>query len=128
MLFRSIAARVPGCKHAFLPQEEATLKGDIGIENATPEAIRRALAAVRTEKLEGDPAPDAVAWDDLMDAGLIVHPEAASRRLAVGNALGIGYANGKQFYKRCVMFQITRTELAEAIGRALGETGGSGER
>ena len=43
-----------------------------------------------------------------MAAGLIVHPEAASRRLVVGKSLGIGYCNGKQFYKRCAMFQISR--------------------
>ncbi|MDF2718037.1 MAG: rnmV, partial [Paenibacillus sp.] len=48
-LRRLITARVPGCKHAFLSQEEATKKGDIGIENASPETIRKALAAVKTD-------------------------------------------------------------------------------
>src|SRR4051812_44707818 len=44
-----ISAAVPGCKHAFLPQADAEYKGDIGVENATPEAIRHALLHVRTE-------------------------------------------------------------------------------
>ncbi|CAM4485538.1 ribonuclease M5 [Paenibacillus tarimensis] len=107
-----VSRRVPGCKHAFLPQEEAEYKGDIGIENAQPEAIRRALATLRTETagLEAE-----ITWDDLIRAGLIVHPEAASRRLIAGNALGIGYANGKQFFKRCTMFQITRAEFDRAV-------------
>jgi ribonuclease M5 len=123
-----VAARVPGCKHAFLPQEEATYKGDIGIENATPEAIRRALAAVRSESPLAEEAAggEVVSWQDLMAAGLIVHPEAASRRLAVGKLLGIGYANGKQFHKRCAMFRITPTEFAQALARLDSEERGGG--
>ncbi len=91
-----ITQHVPGCKHAFLRQEEATLKGDIGVENAAPEAIREALSKVRTDYAG---AESRITWDDLLEAGLIVHPRASSRRLAVGNALGIGYANGKQFFQ-----------------------------
>ena len=109
-----VAARVPGCKHAFLPQEDALYKGDIGVENAKPEAIRRALSQVRTETVEGEPE---IEWEDLIHAGLIVHPEAASRRLLMGNLLGIGYANGKQFYKRCTMFRISRAEFAGALSQ-----------
>jgi ribonuclease M5 len=110
-----ISAKVPGCKHAFLPQELAEHKGDIGIENASPEAIRYALETVRTEY--PDAAEGEVTWRDLMDAGLLVHPAAAARRLAVGNALGIGYCNGKQFYRRCAAFRISREEFAAAVAR-----------
>jgi ribonuclease M5 len=123
-----VAQRVPGCKHAFLPQEEALYKGDIGVENASPEAIRRALSNVRTEVQdgEGEDAPE-IAWDDMMQAGLLVHPQASERRLRMGNLLGIGYANGKQFYKRCTMFRITREEFTAALMRMERELGG-GER
>lgn len=109
-----ISAKVPGCKHAFLPQELAEHKGDIGVENATPEAIRHALASVRTEYADVTAEPE-VTWEDLMDAGLLVHPDAAARRLAVGNALGIGYCNGKQFYRRLTMFRIGRDEFTAAV-------------
>ncbi|MBB3072972.1 ribonuclease M5 [Paenibacillus baekrokdamisoli] len=110
-----VAKRVPGCKHAFLPQEEALYKGDIGVENASPEAIRRALANVRTEAIEGAVNTDPITTDDLMRAGLLIHPNAADRRLRMGNLLGIGYANGKQFFKRCSMFRITRDEFERAL-------------
>ncbi|UVI30349.1 ribonuclease M5 [Paenibacillus spongiae] len=121
-----VAQRVPGCKHAFLPQEEALYKGDIGVENASPEAIRRALANVRTEVAEeqADTAPE-ITWDDLMKAGLLVNAQASERRLRMGNLLGIGYANGKQFYKRCTMFRITREEFEQALARMEQENGGS---
>jgi ribonuclease M5 len=111
-LRRLIAERVPGCKQAFLSREEATLKGDIGIENATPEMIRKALSNLKTDY---ELSESQIAWEDLMEAGLIVHPQAALRREVMGKLLGIGYANGKQFFKRCRMFQISRAEFEKAL-------------
>ncbi|MFC9779055.1 ribonuclease M5 [Paenibacillus chitinolyticus] len=107
-----ISGKVPGCKHAFLPQELAEKRGDIGVENATPDAIRSALANVKTD-YEG--AVSLLTWEDLIAAGLVVHPDAAARRLEVGKKLGIGYCNGKQFYKRCAAFQISREEFEAAV-------------
>jgi ribonuclease M5 len=107
-----ISAKVPGCKHAFLTQEQALRKGDIGVENASPEVIRNALANVRTE-YDGSVAELTI--EDLIQAGMLNHPEAAARRLEVGNLLGIGYCNGKQFYKRCTAFQISREEFEAAV-------------
>lgn len=43
-----LTRRFPNAKHAFVPCEEATANDDIGIEQASPEAIRKALAKVRT--------------------------------------------------------------------------------
>ena len=107
-----VASHAPGCKHAFLPQELAYYKGDIGIENASPEAIREALANLKTETehITGE-----IMWEDLIAAGLIAHSDAANRRLELGKLLGIGYANGKQFYKRCSSFQITKREFNAAV-------------
>ncbi|SDE53299.1 ribonuclease M5 [Paenibacillus sp. UNCCL117] len=113
---KMIARQVPGAKHAFLTQAAATSKGDIGVENATPEAIREALANVRTDCPENE---SLISMDDLLETGLIVHPQAAARRLAMGNLLGIGYCNGKQFYNRCRVFQISREEF-ESARRELG--------
>ncbi|MFC3801663.1 ribonuclease M5 [Cohnella sp. GCM10012308] len=154
-----IEARVPGCSHAFLAKADARGKDGIGVEHASPEAIRAALGRVRASAgggaasgadgaiaaQRGAGAPPAASasgaalsgadaagadrtamagagagesgidWPDLIDAGLIVHPAAASRRERMGELLGIGYANGKQFYKRLGMFRITRTEFAEAL-------------
>lgn len=116
-----ISAKVPGCKHAFLTQEEATRKADIGVENASNEAIVRALHNVRTEVGPDEGGEPGVTMDDLMAAGLLVHPQAAARRLQMGKLLGIGYCNGKQFYKRCGMFRITRDEFAKAYIQMTGK-------
>jgi ribonuclease M5 len=119
---RKIVARhAPGCKHAFLPQEKALYKGDIGIENASPEAIRTALSELRTETAD---ETGEVSFEDLMEAGLIVHPDASNRRLVIGRLLGIGYANGKQFYKRCTSFRISKAEFIEAFRKMEEELGG----
>ncbi|MGN7457922.1 ribonuclease M5 [Paenibacillus pasadenensis] len=115
-----VSQRIPGCKHAFLPQEDALYRGDIGVENASPEAVRRALASVRTEGAAGEPE---ITHADLMEAGLLVHPDAARRRLLMGNRLGIGYCNGKQFMKRCASFRISRKEFREALEQMKEEIG-----
>ncbi|NWL90189.1 ribonuclease M5 [Paenibacillus sp. 79R4] len=109
-----VAKRVPGCKHAFLREADATKRGDIGVENASPEAIREALSRVRSETAGMEPLID---WEDLIDAGLIIHSQAAARRRKLGELLGIGYCNGKQLYKRLVAFKISREEFAAALAQ-----------
>lgn len=78
---KKLAERVPGCKHAFLPRQEAIAKGDLGVENASPEAIRAALAHVRTEMPS---APAELVWADLVEAGLTIQTGAAERRNRLG--------------------------------------------
>ncbi|KIL34943.1 DNA primase [Cohnella kolymensis] len=109
-----VAERVPGCKHAFLTKDEARGRNGIGVEHASDEAIRRALEVVRTA--DGDSGDyGEITWSDLLDTGLIVHASSARRRERMGELLGIGYANGKQFHKRCLMFRITRAEFLAAL-------------
>ena len=40
---RFLTKRFPNAKHAFVPRIDATANDDIGIEQASPEAIRKAL-------------------------------------------------------------------------------------
>ncbi|BBI30637.1 ribonuclease M5 [Cohnella abietis] len=109
-----VAERVPGCKHAFLTKDEARGRRGIGVEHASDAAIQRALEVVRSP--EGDSGElGEIEWNDLLDTGLIVQPSSARRRERMGELLGIGYANGKQFYKRCLMFRITRVEFLAAL-------------
>ncbi|GAB6928009.1 ribonuclease M5 [Paenibacillus sp. JCM 10914] len=105
---------VPGCKHAFIPEKEATRKGDIGVENASPEAIRHALARVHTSFAGKE---SLITLGDLIEARLTAHPDAAARRMFMGNLLGIGYGNSKQFHKRMGMFQISREEFLAALAQ-----------
>jgi len=109
---KTIARRVSGCKHAFLSRHEAIGKGDIGVEYARPEAIRRALEQVRTEMsivtLE-------LGWKDLMEARLTMYERSNERRRQLGEILGIGHCNAKQMLKRFRIFQIGREEFERAL-------------
>lgn len=109
-----VAERVPGAKHAFLTKDEARSARGLGVEHASDEAIRRAIDRVRGPESGADEL-QGIEWSDLLDAGLIVHASSARRRERMGELLGIGYANGKQFHKRCLMFRITREEFAAAM-------------
>ncbi|WP_380026514.1 ribonuclease M5 [Effusibacillus consociatus] len=106
-----VAKRVPGCKHAFLPKEEAMENGDIGIENASPESIRRALEAVRTEWAG---AEEQFSWLEIQQLGLTGLPNSAELRDQLGRILGIGHGNAKTFWKKLNMLGITRAEWEAA--------------
>ena len=109
---KKIAVEVPGCKHAFLPREEAKKNGDIGIENATPESIRKALEKVRTESTD---KRDEFGQVDLIRNGLIGNDDASHRRDKLGMILGIGYGNAKQFLTRLNNYGVSREEFEKAL-------------
>ncbi|MDR5659203.1 ribonuclease M5 [Serpentinicella sp. ANB-PHB4] len=107
-----ISSKVKGCKHAFLPKEEATKGDDIGIENASPQSIIKALDKVRSERVE---KRQEFVQRDLIVSGLIGINEAAYRRNELGKLLGIGYCNAKQFLNRLNHYGVTREEFEEAL-------------
>lgn len=116
-----ISKRIPGCKHAFLSRTEAKGKENesLGIEHASNEAIQEALAAVKTEYKE--PPGEAIAYQDLIDAGLIAGNGARKRREKLGILLRIGYCNGKQLYHRLTIFHVTEEEFRDAMEQVLQE-------
>lgn len=110
-----IGDRIPGVKHAFIPREEATEEGDVGVENASPESILNALSMARWET--GEKRVE-FGQKDMMDYGLSGCRDAADRRSKVGKALGIGYTNAKQFLNRLNNYGITREEFDRAVDLA----------
>lgn len=120
---KTISQYVPGCKHAFLPKDQALAKKGkgVGVEHASVQDIRKALQDVREEMEE---AETIITMEDLIDAGLIGGPLAKARREKLGTLLKIGYTNGKQLHKRLMMFQITREQFRDALLKVLeGEKG-----
>nr|WP_297575212.1 ribonuclease M5 [uncultured Peptostreptococcus sp.] len=109
---KKIANEVEGCKHAFLPREEASKDGDIGIENARPESILAALAKVRTE-IKADRKEFSNV--DLVKNGLIGSDQSSHKRDKIGRLLGIGYGNSKQFLNRLNNYGVTRQEFDQAL-------------
>jgi ribonuclease M5 len=117
---KTISARIPGCKHAFLPKEEALEKNGkgVGVEHASVESIRKALEHVYEETIE---LKEEITFDDLIDAGLIGGSLAKARRNRLGQLLKIGYTNGKQLHKRLQMFQISKEAFMTALEQVLQE-------
>ena len=118
---KTIAEKVPGCKHAFLPKEAAIAKNGkgLGVEHAQIEAIRNAL---RDAQIMSEAIKEEITQEDLITAGLIGGSGSKERRIMLGKFLKIGYTNGKQLHKRLMMFQISKQEFAEAL--AVVSTGG----
>lgn len=109
---RDLAKHLPNAKHAYLPQGKALKKGDIGVENATKEDIIQALKRVRPTVVE---EKIIFSKEDLLDLGLIGSPASSQKREALGNYLGIGYANGKQFLHRLNSLGVSKEEFIKAI-------------
>ena len=114
---RRLTALYPDALQAFLTRDQAEKAGDIGIENACPADIIRALqsAGAGWRCRPGDPtAPDpgdAFTQADLVYYGLAGLPDSAARRSALGGALGIGSANAKTFCRRLNYMGITKAKV-----------------
>ncbi len=109
---RYLSERFPKAKHAFIPRKDAIANDDLGVEQASPEAIRLALSKTRCASFTPDTT---FSMADLIAAGLNGSPAASERRAAVGAVLGIGYGNAKQFVKRLNHYGVTRAEWDAAV-------------
>ncbi|MGI6176842.1 MAG: toprim domain-containing protein [Eubacterium sp.] len=154
---RRVSERFPRSAHAYLSRAKAEKKGDIGIENARPEDIAEALLNARTPQMPpvakppmaepmqaagkamaqkgSDPAAfdTPVTQEDMILAGLSGRADSASRREAVGDLLGIGYANAKSMLKRMNMLGISKRDfdaavqsVAKAVSKDLDRAAGRG--
>ncbi len=102
----------PQAKHAYIPRDEATANDDVGVEQASPESIRRALSKVRTLELE--PREEFTAAE-MIKYKLSGGSDSSTLRDKVGAALGIGYGNVKTFVRRLNSYGVTRAEFMEAL-------------
>ncbi|HLQ70418.1 MAG TPA: ribonuclease M5 [Bacillota bacterium] len=113
---------IPGCKHAFLTEEQATPTKNkyhsLGIEHASDATIQQALARVY-ELVPGHVSD--ITRSDLIKYGLIGGNNAKYRREMLGEKLHIGHTNGKQLLKRLTMFQITKDTFVKAMTEILQE-------
>lgn len=117
---RFLTKRFPDAKHAFVPKEDATADGDVGVEQARPDAIRAALAKVRTPGWHPSARFTAA---ELMAAGLSGGADASRRRARLGAILGVGFANAKTFLTRLNHYGVTREEFAAGVASLSEEDG-----
>ena len=115
---RMIMTAIPTVQHAFLKRDEAVPKSktkgrSLGIEHASYEDLKTALAQV-TEQFEHESQFD-IGRSDLIRLGFLAGADSRKRREYLGEALRIGYSNGKQLLKRLELFGVTLAEVEEAM-------------
>lgn len=118
-----ISTRVPNAKHVFVSRQVAVNKkgNDIGIENVSPENIRKAFKKVLEESplnisSDGDSSDSsAIDMKDLLDNGLIGQEGSVEKRHALGKMLGVGDNNAKQFLYRVNRFKISKEDFLKAL-------------
>lgn len=111
---KKLGQQFPQARHAFISRELATAGGDIGVEQASPEVIRAALAKARCQELLIEPR---FTWADMTDHMLSGVEDAAVRRAILGELLGLGYANAKTFFHRLNTYGVSRKEFTNAINQ-----------
>jgi len=107
-----ISKRVEGIKHAYISKGEGTKEGDIGVENASPESIIKALEAAKCELKDKRNEFD---MQDMIFFKLTGNNKAKERREVLGKELRIGYCNSAQFLTRLNNYGITKEELVKAL-------------
>lgn len=107
-----ITKRVSGVKHAYISQKEGTKDGDIGVENASPESIIRALNMAKCEVKDKKQDFDI---EDMYYFKLTGDMKSKIRREELGKIIGIGYCNSAQFLNRLNNFGISKEEFIDAI-------------
>ena len=103
-------------------------KGNLGIENAAPEAIVEALLKTRSIKSAGLPDEDAeekgerlFTVRDMDLNGLSSGKGSRKKREKIGEMLGIGYGNAKTFLSKLNGYGVTREEFYGAV-QSIGDT------
>ncbi len=126
---KRITARFPNAGHAYLSQKSATKNGDIGVENASPEAIINALINSHQpqendnltdemqEVVQEKKEPYCYNIDTLREYALIGDNGAKERREKLGEILNIGYANAKGMARKLNEYMIPIEEFKRGIGK-----------
>lgn len=117
---KDLSKHVKNCKHAFLPQGKALKKDDIGVENATKEDIIEAISKARPINIE---RTTEFTKDEIIGFGLAGGENSSKKREKIGEILGIGYSNSKQFLNRLNNFGVTREEFEKALERVEKDNG-----
>ena len=114
-----IMQEIPQAKHAFLNRGEAVPKSktkgrSLGVEHASYEDLEKALSGLVGSYYEDEYYFD-ITKSALMRLGLLMGSDSRKRREYLGEALRIGYCNGKQLLKRLELFGICLAEVEDAM-------------
>ncbi len=101
----------PKAKNAYISRSEGKKGEDIGVENANPEAILRALQLAKCNIEEKE---NSFSIQFLYDLHLVGHPNSTIYRELFTSILGIGYSNAKQLLSKLNHYGFSEQEILEA--------------
>lgn len=105
---------IPSAKHAYISRREGTKNANIGVENASDEAI---IAAIEKAKPELEVAKERFEYKDIVEHGLTGLPNSKERRIRLCEALRIEYSNAKQLVTRLNIYGISKEEFQATLRR-----------
>lgn len=111
---QKIREYIPSAKHAYITRAEGTKSADVGVENASDQAIIMAIERAKPELVEIE---DRFDYTDIVKNGLTGLPNSKDKRMSLCDELRIEYSNAKQLATRLNIFGITRDEFNEALRR-----------
>lgn len=111
-ILRIIREYVPDAKIASISRKNAYKNSDIGVENASDEAI---IEAIKRARPEYEKISDEFTMRDIIENNLSGLPNSKERRIKLCNTLGITYQNAKQLLIKLNAYGISRKEFNEAI-------------
>ncbi|HHU55860.1 MAG TPA: ribonuclease M5 [Acholeplasmataceae bacterium] len=105
---KTIVDKVPNALHIYANRNKAISKNGkkIGIEHMSKENIISLFSDIKIVNNLGS-----LTLNDLYDLGLVGEDDSAIKRKELGNRLGIGYGNAKQFLKKLNMFNISKEDI-----------------
>lgn len=81
----------PKALHAFVPKSEASTENDVGIEDASPESIRKALSCLRVQYQEdSEEFPWKIFLRQVLQAGRILLKKEPESVRSLVSAMGMG--------------------------------------
>ncbi|MGL4741721.1 MAG: ribonuclease M5 [Sarcina sp.] len=109
-----IRKRVPDAKHAYIARIDGTRAkdGNIGVENASPDVIIRALEEA---KITMEEKREEFVIGDLVFFKLSADSRSKERRELLGKELSIGYGNANQLLSRLNNYGVTKEEFVAAM-------------
>lgn len=106
----------PNAKQAYLNRSEGLKNKNIGIENAKPESIIKALEKSKYEFFDSQ---ETFKTSDLIKYNLIGKANSKILREKLGEKLEFGYSNGKQLLSKLNHYNISKEELENIINEIL---------
>lgn len=105
----------PNSKNAYISRSAGTKNSDVGVENANEETILNAILKAKSEIKTKE--EEIFTQEDMFQYSLMGKSNSLKLRQDLGDILGIGYANAKQFLNKLNKYRITREEFLNAINK-----------